>query len=68
IDGYETEELGIVTNKLADAKERRLASQAQYEIVARNMDAPIEDIASMPEVSGHPQMQDLRIALIQAKR
>ncbi|ELS8948305.1 GumC family protein [Vibrio fluvialis] len=68
IDGYETEELGIVTNKLADAKERRLASQAQYEIVARNLNAPIEDIASMPEVSAHPQMQDLRIALIQAKR
>ncbi|SKA21646.1 exopolysaccharide biosynthesis protein [Vibrio cincinnatiensis] len=68
IDGYETEELSITTNKLADAKERRLASQAQYELVAKNLNAPIEDIASLPEVSNHPQMQDLRIALIQAKR
>ncbi|WP_438469151.1 GumC family protein [Vibrio vulnificus] len=68
IDGFETEELGITTNKLADAKERRLAAQAQYEIVLNNIDAPLEDIAAIPEISSHPQLQDLRIALIQAKR
>src|SRR5690606_32413407 len=43
-------------------------SQAQHELVAKTLNAPIEDIASLPEVSNHPQMQDLRIALIQAKR
>ncbi|HAS6348545.1 TPA: capsular biosynthesis protein [Vibrio vulnificus] len=68
IDGFETEELGITTNKLADAKERRLAAQAQYEIVLKNLDAPLEDVAAIPEISSHPQLQDLRIAMIQAKR
>ncbi|EJX1090262.1 polysaccharide biosynthesis tyrosine autokinase [Vibrio vulnificus] len=68
IDGFETEELGITTNKLADAKERRLAAQAQYEIVLNNIDAPLDDIAAIPEISSHPQLQDLRIAMIQAKR
>ncbi|EHU5128443.1 polysaccharide biosynthesis tyrosine autokinase [Vibrio vulnificus] len=68
IDGFETEELGITTNKLADAKERRLAAQSQYEIVLKNLDAPLEDVAAIPEISSHPQLQDLRIAMIQAKR
>lgn len=68
IDGIETEQLGILTNKYADAKERRLAAQATYELVAKYMQGNIEDISAVPEVSSHPQLQDLRIALIQATR
>ncbi|MFA0521786.1 capsular biosynthesis protein, partial [Vibrio sp. 10N.222.55.E8] len=37
VDGFQTEELVIITNKLADAKERRLASQANYELVNKYM-------------------------------
>jgi uncharacterized protein involved in exopolysaccharide biosynthesis/Mrp family chromosome partitioning ATPase len=68
IDGIETEQLGILTNKYADAKERRLAAQATYELVTKYMQGNIEDISAVPEVSSHPQLQDLRIALIQATR
>lgn len=68
IDGFETEQLSITTNKLADAKERRLDAQAKYEVVMRNMNSSLEDIAAIPEISSHPQLQDLRIALIQARR
>lgn len=68
IDGIETEQLGILTNKYADAKERRLAAQATYELVAKYMQGNIKDISAVPEVSSHPQLQDLRIALIQATR
>ncbi|TFH91109.1 GumC family protein [Vibrio ouci] len=68
IDGIETEQLGILTNKYADAKERRLAAQATYELVAKYMQGNIEDLSAVPEVSSHPQLQDLRIALIQATR
>ncbi|KOO13769.1 capsular biosynthesis protein [Vibrio xuii] len=69
IDGIETEQLGILTNKYADAKERRLAAQATYELVAKYMQGgDIEDLSSIPEISSHPQLQDLRIALIQATR
>ncbi|MGF1749686.1 GumC family protein [Vibrio cionasavignyae] len=68
VDGFETEELGIITNKLADAKERRLASQANYELVNKYMKGNTADLTSLPDISSHPQLQDLRIALIQAKR
>ncbi|MCW8347120.1 exopolysaccharide transport family protein [Vibrio sp. ZSDZ65] len=68
VDGFETEELGIITNKLADAKERRLAAQANYELVNKYMKGNTADLTSLPDFSSHPQLQDLRIALIQAKR
>ncbi|MHC6529034.1 GumC family protein [Vibrio proteolyticus] len=68
IDGFETENLGITTNKYADAKERRLAAQADYETMLKIANGPIENLASLPEISGHAQLQDLRIALIQAQR
>ncbi|EEX93689.1 capsular polysaccharide synthesis enzyme CpsD, exopolysaccharide synthesis [Vibrio orientalis CIP 102891 = ATCC 33934] len=68
IDGIETEQLSILTNKYADAKERRIAAQATYELVAKYMQGDIEDLSAVPEVSSHPQLQDLRIALIQATR
>ncbi|MCY9855257.1 GumC family protein [Vibrio mediterranei] len=68
VDGFETEQLGIVTNKLADAKERRLTAQANFELVNRYMKGKLSDLTSLPDISQHPQLQDLRIALIQAKR
>ncbi|MFB9215054.1 GumC family protein [Vibrio sinaloensis] len=68
IDGFETEQLSITTSKLADAKERRLDAQAKYEVVMRNMNSSLEDVASVPEISNHPQLQDLRNSLVQAKR
>ncbi|MGF1744606.1 exopolysaccharide transport family protein [Vibrio minamisatsumaniensis] len=68
VDGFQTEELVIITNKLADAKERRLASQANYELVNKYMKDHNTDLSSMPDFSSHPQLQDLRIALIQATR
>ncbi|MFA0421832.1 exopolysaccharide transport family protein [Vibrio sp. 10N.222.54.A1] len=68
VDGFETEELGIITNKLADAKERRLAAQANYELVSQYMKGDTGTLTSLPDFSSHPQLQDLRIALIQAKR
>ncbi|MDN3683521.1 hypothetical protein QW180_02620 [Vibrio sinaloensis] len=34
----------------------------------RNMNSSLEDVASVPEISNHPQLQDLRNSLVQAKR
>ena len=69
VDGYETEELGIITNRLADATQRRIAAQSQYDEVQKALakHSP-EDIISLPEFSGHAQIQDLRIALTQTRR
>jgi len=68
IDGFETQQMSIMSERLANATERRMLAQSQYELVVRNLDAPLEDVASIPAISSHPQLQDLRIAMIQAKR
>ncbi|MBJ3592514.1 capsular biosynthesis protein [Salmonella enterica subsp. enterica serovar Saintpaul] len=67
IDGFETEQLSIVTNRLADATQRRVAAESVYNEV-NNSKSPLADIISQPSVSNHAQIQDLRIALIQAQR
>lgn len=67
IDGFETEQLSIVTNRLADATQRRVAAESVYnEVNSRGKSSG--DIISLPSVSDHAQIQDLRIALIQAQR
>ncbi|MFV0448142.1 MAG: GumC family protein [Vibrio sp.] len=68
IDGFETQQLSIMTERLANATERRMLAQSQYELVVQSIDAPLDDLAAIPEISNHPQLQDLRIAMIQAKR
>ncbi|MFK8496283.1 GumC family protein [Aeromonas hydrophila] len=68
VDGLQTEELGIITNKHADARERRLAAQAEYQSIQGYGGCDPATLASLPEVSNHPQMQDLRIALIKAQQ
>ncbi|TNV22969.1 capsular biosynthesis protein [Buttiauxella sp. B2] len=68
VDGFETEQLSIVTNRLADATQRRVAAQSQYNEVRQNAGKSLNDVISLPAISNHAQIQDLRIALIQAKR
>lgn len=68
VDGFETEQLGIVTNRLADATQRRIAAASLYNEVRQNAGKSLEDVISLPAISSHAQIQDLRIALIQAKR
>lgn len=68
VDGYETERMGIAINRLADATQRRLKAQTEWDKVRQQQGKPIEQIISLPEISGHPQIQDLRIAMIQTRR
>lgn len=69
VDGFETEQLGIITNRLADSTQRRIAAQAQYDEVQKALaDHAPEDIISLPQFSDHSQIQDLRIALTQTRR
>ncbi|WAM43173.1 GumC family protein [Edwardsiella piscicida] len=68
VDGFQTEELGIVTNRLADATQRRIAAQAQYDEVRQAVAGSLENALSVPAIADHAQIQDLRIALIQTER
>lgn len=62
VDGFETEQMGIITNRLANATERRVAAESIYNEIRSGGGRAI----SLPSVSNHAQIQDLRIALIQA--
>lgn len=62
VDGFETEQMGIVTNRLANATERRVAAESLYNEVRSGSG----NVISLPSISNHAQIQDLRIALIQA--
>lgn len=62
VDGFETEQMGIVTNRLANATERRVAAESLYNEVRSGSG----NVISLPSISNHAQIQDLRIALLQA--
>jgi len=66
VDGFETEQMGIVTNRLADATQRRVAAESLYNEVRQGAGRSGGSVISLPSVSNHAQIQDLRIALIQA--
>lgn len=68
IDGFETEQLSIVTNRLADATQRRIAAESLYKEISAGEGASLDNVISLPMISNHAQIQDLRIALIQAQR
>lgn len=62
VDGFETEQLGIVTNRLADATQRRVAAESLYNEVRRGAGKSLEDVISLPVISDHAQIQDLSMA------
>lgn len=64
VDGFETEQMGIITTRLANATERRVAAESVYNEVRSG--GSLNKVISLPSISNHAQIQDLRIALIQA--
>ncbi|HBC9702675.1 TPA: capsular biosynthesis protein, partial [Escherichia coli] len=58
----------IVTNRLADATQRRIAAESLYKEISTGEGASLDNVISLPMISNHAQIQDLRIALIQAQR
>ncbi|GDX04372.1 capsular biosynthesis protein [Buttiauxella sp. A111] len=67
VDGFETEQLSIVTNRLADATQRRVAAQSLYNEVRQRPGRSLDNVISLPVISDHAQIQHLRLALIQAR-
>ena len=54
--------MGIITNRLANATERRVAAESLYNEVRSGRG----NVISLPSISNHAQIQDLRIELIKA--
>ena len=68
IGGFATEQLGIVVNKLADARDEALIAKANYDELNKLLGEPIDALVSLPQISDHPQLENLRLVLVQAER
>jgi uncharacterized protein involved in exopolysaccharide biosynthesis len=67
VDGFQTAELTLLTENLSAATAQRAHSEALYKTVTSNSNDNVSQISSIPEISRHPQMETLRIKLIDQK-
>lgn len=67
VDGFQTAELTLLTENLSAATAQRAHSEALYKTVTSHSNDAISQISSIPEISRHPQMETLRIKLIDQK-
>ncbi len=63
IDGFQTSELSLLNENLAAAVAQRVHSESIYKTVTSQANAGLKSSA-IPEVSRHPQMENLRVKII----
>ena len=67
VDGFQTAELTLLTENLSAATAQRAHSEALYKTVISYSNEGLNQFSSIPEISRHPQMETLRIKLIDQK-
>ena len=68
IDSLASEELTDLSKRLASANERRLAAESLFELLQNNRNINLAELASVPEISKHPQLTNIRKSEIEAER
>lgn len=68
IDSLASSELGNLSRRLADAQDRRTASESIYYLLQDNKNTAISELSSVTAISNHPQLRDVRLAQIEAER
>ncbi len=68
IEALTSSELTNLTNRLAQATDQRIQAQSMYNALAQNRTAQLSTLASIPAISNHPQVRDVRLAEINAER
>ncbi|MDO6686111.1 MULTISPECIES: GumC family protein [unclassified Agarivorans] len=68
IDSLASSELGNLSRRLADAQDRRTASESIYYLLQDNKNTAISELSSVTAISNHPQLRDIRLAQIEAER
>ncbi|PSW70610.1 hypothetical protein C0Z01_05315 [Photobacterium kishitanii] len=67
VDGFQTEQLSLLTDNLATASAQRVNLEALYKTVAAYKKQGFNALAAIPDVSRHPQMENLRQMIIEQK-
>lgn len=70
VESLASQELAELTSQLNKARDRRVAAETLYQ-VARNYKSDsnqLSALASVPEISNHPTIRDVKVAEVQAER
>ncbi|MCD9482060.1 AAA family ATPase [Photobacterium phosphoreum] len=67
VDGFQTEQLSLLTDSLATATAQRVNLEALYKTVSSYQKQGFNALAAIPDVSRHPQMENLRQMIIEQK-
>lgn len=62
IDNLTNTELRNLTNRLSKATDRRVAAESLYNTLEKNKNTNLSTLASISEISNHPQIRDIRKA------
>ncbi|MCG7498513.1 polysaccharide biosynthesis tyrosine autokinase [Vibrio sp. Of7-15] len=60
IDNLTSTELRNLTNRLSKATDRRVAAESLYNTLQKNQNTDLSTLASISEISNHPQIRDIR--------
>ncbi|WP_297476555.1 polysaccharide biosynthesis tyrosine autokinase [uncultured Photobacterium sp.] len=67
VDGFQTEQLSLLMDNLATATAQRVNLEALYNVVTTYKKQGFNALAAIPDVSRHPQMENLRQMIIEQK-
>ncbi|WP_375752415.1 GumC family protein [Vibrio sp. HN007] len=68
VDGYETEQLALLTRSYAEAKAKKISAAAEYNEAMTYRGSSLEEIITLPMFADNAQLKDLRSSLTQSKR
>ncbi len=66
IDALASAEIANLTERLAEVRDRRIETESAYSALKTSQDADIATLASIPAISEHPQVIEIRKAEIEA--
>ncbi|WP_153448824.1 GumC family protein [Vibrio algicola] len=64
VDGFQSKQLSLLSEDLAAATAQRASMEGMYNTVVQYQKHKLSDLAALPDVSRHPQMENLRQAII----
>ncbi|NVP01504.1 polysaccharide biosynthesis tyrosine autokinase [Photobacterium damselae subsp. damselae] len=67
VDGFQTEQLSLLSDNLATATAQRVNIEALYHTVMDNKKRGLSGLVGIPDISRHPQMETLRQMIIEQK-
>lgn len=67
VDGFQTEQLSLLTDNLATATAQRVNLESLYKTVSAYKKQGFNALAAIPDVSRHPQMENIRQMIIEQK-